>query len=109
MGNIITQPFSLSIRDENSKIIAGVYGLTFFDYARVEYTWVDEQYRKRGLGRKLFQKLEEYCRSKGCSIIQLDTLDFQSPSFYEKMGFEYIGTVSEWIHGHDCYFMRKML
>ncbi|MBX9786084.1 MAG: GNAT family N-acetyltransferase [Alphaproteobacteria bacterium] len=108
-GDITTQPFSLSIRDENSKIIAGVYGFTFYDHARVEYTWVEESYRKQGLGRKLFQKLEEYCRSKGCSVIQLDTLDFQSPIFYEKMGYEYIGTVSEWINGHDCYFMRKML
>ncbi|MBY0291774.1 MAG: GNAT family N-acetyltransferase [Alphaproteobacteria bacterium] len=108
-GNITTQPFSLSIRDENSKIIAGIYGFIFYDHARVEYMWVDEPYRKQGVGRKLFQKLDEYCRFKGCSVIQLDTFDFQSPAFYERMGFEYIGTVSEWTCGHNCYFMRKML
>jgi GNAT superfamily N-acetyltransferase len=108
-GNIITQPFSLSIRDESSKVVAGIYGFTFLDHARVEYTWVNESYRKQGLGRKLFQKLDEYCRSKGCSVIQLDTFDFQAPSFYEKIGFEYIGTVFEWSCGYDCYFMRKKL
>jgi GNAT superfamily N-acetyltransferase len=108
-GNITTQPFALSIRDGKSKIIAGIYGFTFYDHARVEYTWVEESYRQQGLGRKLFEKLDEFCRSKGCSVIQLDTLDFQSPAFYEKMGYEYIGTVSEWINKHDCYFMRKIL
>lgn len=79
------------------------------DHARVEFTWVDERYRRQGLGRNLFQKLDAYCRSKKCSVIQLYTFNFQAPSFYEKMGFEHIGTVSEWTCGHDCHFMRKLL
>ncbi len=108
-GQRTDHPFSLTIRDENSKIIAGLNGLIFLDHARVEFTWVDEPYRGQGLGRQLFQKLEVYCRSKGCKVIQLYTFDFQAPTFYEKMGFDFIGSVSEWTCGRDCYFMRKIL
>ena len=108
-GERTNQHFSLTIRDKNAKIIAGLNGFIFLDHARVGLTWIDERYRRQGMGRKLFKRLEEYCRSKGCRVIQLDTFDFQAPLFYEKMGFEYIGTVSEWTCGHDCHFMRKLL
>lgn len=78
-------------------------------YARVDLLWVDETFRQHGLGRKLILKLEELCRVKGCSYIQLDTFDFQARPFYEKLGFKCIGTIHKWVEGRDCHFMRKTL
>lgn len=60
-GQRTDNPFSLTIRDENSKIIAGLNGLIFLDHARVEFTWVHEPYRGQGLGRQLFHQLDAYC------------------------------------------------
>lgn len=103
------KPFTIYIIDDNKSILCGLYGCHFDKYIRVDMTWVDESYRKKGFGKKLFQKLDEYARQKHCKYIQLDTFDFQAKPFYEKMGFECIGTIPKWVEGYDCHFMRKTL
>ncbi|WP_337589150.1 hypothetical protein [Legionella shakespearei] len=54
-------------------------------------------------------KLEQFSKMKGCLYIQLDTFDFQARPFYEKLGFECVGTISKWVDDRDCHFMRKIL
>lgn len=103
------KPFTIYIIDGNKSILGGLYGWHFDKYIRVDMTWVDENYREKGFGKKIFQKLDEYAHLKRCKYIQLDTFDFQAKPFYEKMGFECMGTIPKWVEGHDCHFMRKTL
>ena len=74
-------------------------GCTFIeeqeDYVRpsrilyVTYVAVDEEYRKHGIGRLLFDKVEEECLKKACSAIELTSADFRTEAhaFYNKLGF----------------------
>lgn len=108
-GQNPAQPFTIYIKDTKSDVIAGLTGFYKEKYARVDLLWVHEAFRHQGLGKKLILKLEEFSKIKGCAYIQLDTFDFQGRPFYEKLGFECIGTVSKWVEDRDCHFMRKTL
>jgi ribosomal protein S18 acetylase RimI-like enzyme len=108
-GKHTPKPFTIYINDSNHQLIAGVTGFYYHKYARIDYAWVHEAYRKQGLGKQLFARLERFLSEKHCQFIQLDTFDFQAKPFYEKLGFHCVGTISKWVGDHDCYFMRKEL
>lgn len=108
-GSNPSQPFTIYIKDLKSEVIAGLTGFYKGKYVRVDLFWVHNEYRHQGLGKKLILKLEEFSKTKGCYYIQLDTFDFQARPFYEKLGFECIGTISRWVEDRDCHFMRKTI
>lgn len=100
--------FAIYIRHSNN-IIGGISGNIFNKYIRVGFAWIDENYRNKKLGTKLFKELEKFAKSKNCTFIQLATFDFQARPFYEKIGFECLGIIPKWLEGRDCAFMRKVL
>lgn len=92
------------ISDKRSILVASteaglLVGCTFIevqeDYIRpsrvlyVTYVAVDENFRKNGIGRKILNRVEEECRAKACSAIELTSADYriEAHAFYEKLGF----------------------
>ena len=69
--------------------------------------WVDEQQRGSGLGKELMQRAEVEAKNRGCIMAQVDTLSFQAPNFYQKLGFEIIGTVPATSKSPARYFLLK--
>ena len=59
-----------------------------FDSIYIDYLVVDKDYRKKGIGRRLILQLENIAREKKVKRIMLNTYSFQSPGFYERMGFK---------------------
>lgn len=109
LGEWKPKPFSIYIRNAEGDIIAGVCGDYIKAYTRINWTWVHEDYRSRGVGRRVLNTLEEFAREKGCRYMQLDTMDFQAKPFYLRLGFFVVATLPNWINGHECYIMRKEL
>ena len=54
---------------------------------------IDPEYQGRGLGRKLVDQAEAFCRAGGCSRIQIRVLNHRTelPPFYEKLGYATAG------------------
>ena len=50
---------------------------------------IDPQYQGHGLGRKLVERAEEFCRLAGCSVMRIRVLNHRTelPPFYEKLGY----------------------
>ncbi len=107
MGPETSQPLSVIARDANDQIIAGVAGCTIYDNFLINVLWVDEQQRGLGLGKELMQRAEVAAKQRGCTMAQVDTLSFQAPAFYQKLGFEIIGTVPATAKSPARYFLLK--
>lgn len=54
---------------------------------------IDPDYQGRGLGRKLIEQAEDFCRQAGCSLIAIRVLNHRTelPPFYEKLGYTTVG------------------
>ena len=55
---------------------------------------IDPAYQGRGLGRKLVEQAEDFCRREGCSVMRIRVLNhrIELPPFYEKLGYTTAGT-----------------
>ena len=97
------------VRDESGAVVAGLSGFTWGGYAKVEYLWIEAPYRRAGLGRRLLDAAEAEARARGCSLVVLDTHDFQAPDFYAKLGYAPCGRVDEIPRGSGQTWFRKTL
>lgn len=93
MGHERATPLSVIAKDNNGKLIGGVSGRTIYHQFLIEVLWVADHYRGQGLGRELMLLAEEEAKARGCLAAQVDTLSFQAPGFYQKLGFEVAGKV----------------
>lgn len=100
------QPFNCYLRDGDAHLMAGLDGFTWGGYARIEYLWVDEQHRGRGLGRRLVEAAVTEARRRGCRTIVLDTHTFQAPGFYSALGFVEVGRTTGTPRGYDQVLMQ---
>lgn len=53
----------------------------------VEMLWVDESYRRKGLGCVLLATVEQELQNAGCRRVRLETFDYQAPAFYRANGY----------------------
>lgn len=101
--------FAFFIRDEHEKIVGGCNGDILYGQLYVSQLWVDEKLRGQGYGTKLMQLAEEYAKKMGVRFMSVNTMNFEAPTFYKKLGYY----VEFERHGFDkdsvFYFLRKDL
>lgn len=101
---------SRKLVDDGGGIIAGCAAEIYcWRVAAVEILWVDPRYRGKGFGRMLLEDVERAAREAGCSLIHLDTFDFQAKDLYLKCGYEIFGVLEDCPEGHCRYYMKKRL
>lgn len=100
------QALNCYLRDSDGGLIAGLDGFTWGGYGRIEFLWVEESHRGRGLGRRLMQAAIAEVRRRGASTIVLDTHTFQAPGFYSALGFVEVGRTAGTPRGHDQVLMQ---
>lgn len=107
MGEERSHPLIIVIRDDNGEIVGGIAGRTIYHQLLIEVLWVHDDKRGQGLGIQLMKIAEREAQIRGCIAAQVDTLSFQAPKFYEKMGFKIVGKVSGIKNSPDRYFLLK--
>ena len=107
MGPSGSRPLAAVARDAEGDLAGGVAGRTVYDWFLIHVVWVREDQRGLGLGARLMRLAEEEARRRGCVGSQVDTLSFQAPGFYEKLGFITVGVVEDFPAGHRRHFMAK--
>ena len=101
-------PVNRVVRNEEGEILAGVNSMIYcWRVMAIDVLWVKEEYRKMGYGERLLQEMENVAKEEGCSMIHLDTFDFQAKDFYSKNGFEVFGVLENCPPGHTRYYMKK--
>lgn len=97
---------------DGGKLVGGcVLDVDMTKTAEFNSLWVDEPYRRKGLGTALVCAAERKARERGCRAIQnAFTFDWQNAKpLFEKMGYRRIGTFRDWPKGHEGYVLTKRL
>ncbi len=99
------------VTESDGNIIAGCnLIINCWKVADLDILWVEEKYRKQGIGSALIREAERAAREKGCHFMTLGTFDFQARPLYEKFGFSVCGTIEDCpTKGHTHYDMIKQL
>ena len=100
----------LKVTDDDGNIIGGCIAL--IDSRKIgdlDILWVDEKYRRQGIGSALIREAERGIREKGGYLMTLGTFDFQARPLYEKHGYTVCGFLEDCPRGHEHYDMVKRL
>ena len=96
--------------EEDGKLIAGLDAcVTAFRILYVSTVFVDEEYRRKGIGAKLIREMEKRAAVLGVNTIRLDTFNWQGKEFYEALGFECVGHYENAEEGYSEYFFLKRM
>jgi ribosomal protein S18 acetylase RimI-like enzyme len=104
-----SKEFAFSVRSVTGEFVGGLLGLTHWNHFFVSAVFVEEQFRREGIGRELLQRAEALALQQGCDAIYLDSMDFQAPGFYEKLGFKVFGKLEDYPPGHHRVYLVKRL
>jgi ribosomal protein S18 acetylase RimI-like enzyme len=100
---------SCFVRDEDGRVIGGVIGRRWGQLCELQQLWVEAGHRGRGLGVGLVREFERHAVRKGCTSLCLETLSFQAPDFYLKLGYTIAFTMRGYPHDIRKYQMVKEL
>lgn len=107
---LLFEKLDRKIEDESGSVIAGCIAKIYcWNTVYVDILWVDEEHRGEGLGSQLLSEIEVLAKAKGCTLIHLDTFDFQAKDFYLAHGYELFGTLEDCPQGHCRFYMKKQL
>ena len=104
------EPFQFMIHNEAGTLIAGVNGSLVYGSVYTDQLWVRKDYRKKGMGRDLMEKVHQLGRSKGCTMATVSTMSFQGVvTFYESLGYTCDFERSGYSNNSRCLFLVKKL
>ena len=103
------RPLTIFLRDEAGQIVGGLTGMTFWGWLAIDRLWIHEDARGRGYGARMVRLAEEEALSRGCRNVLLDTMSFQAPEFYRKLGYEEFGVLAGFAGPHARHYFRKSL
>lgn len=94
----------------NGKIIAGLNAcITAFKILYVSTVFVQENFRRKGLGRAMILQMECEAKKMGVDIIRLDTFSYQGVDFYKSLDYEIVGHYTSKKDNFEEYFFIKYL
>lgn len=105
------EEFVLKIENENGEIIGGCIAEAYeYRWSRMflDTLWVDERYRRHGIGSMLLREVERIAREKGCRVVTLGTASYMARPFYEKHGYTVFTTLKR-ANGYISYSLVKYL
>ena len=93
---------------QGSMIAAVIAGVDEDDVAEIDGIWVDEQYRRQGLGSYLFRRIEREAKENGAYVILSDCCDWTAGFFFNN-GFAVRGELTDYPRGHTAYELEKRI
>jgi ribosomal protein S18 acetylase RimI-like enzyme len=104
-----TDVFSIFIKGSNNEPIGGIMVSFLWNGMHIDSLWVDEKYRKKGLGSKLMHMVEAEGIKRGSTVSYTDTFSWQAPEFYAKLGYSKYGEIKNFPKGNSLIYFKKDL
>ena len=96
-------------RDSEGRVRGGVQGVAVGAWLALDLVWVEEGFRRNGLGSRLLGEAEAEGRRRGCNWSILATFDYQAPDFYSRRGYVEYARMEDFPLGHTRFQLRKVL
>jgi GNAT superfamily N-acetyltransferase len=97
-------------RDQAGRLLGGLLGETQLAWLKVSIMAVIPDARRQGIGAQLLLAAEAEAVVRGCRYAYADTMEYQAPGFYQKLGYQMAGRLGDWdSHGHAKFFFSKRL
>ena len=107
---MLPEPLTVTIREgPDGRVVAGLRGTFIADWLHATEMWVAEEDRGAGLGAEVMTEAESVAMRRRCVGVHLDAFDFQSPGFYERLGYEAFGVVEDHPRGGRRIYLQKRL
>jgi ribosomal protein S18 acetylase RimI-like enzyme len=103
------RPVCIVAHDPKGALVAGLNGVSHWRWLYVRHLWVAQSQRGRGWGRRLITEAERIASERGCVGVYVDTFDPGAAAFYEALGFERAGEITDFPVGHARFFLSKHL
>jgi GNAT superfamily N-acetyltransferase len=101
--------FTIFLKNDLGKIFGGIQAFLDTESIYIDVLWIKGNLQKQGYGTKLLGTAEREAIKNGCNFSLVDTWDFQAEDFYLKNGYERVGEIKNYWHGHSKIFLRKNL
>lgn len=99
----------VSLSDSSGHVCGGLLAYTHGDWLDVEFVWVAEPLRRRGLGRSMLAAAETEARARGCRRVYLDTGASPMAGFFLSNGYLACGELCGYREGCSRYWLHKTL
>ena len=100
-------PLRAVITDDADQVIAGIDGMAHWDKLHVSILWVHADHKGNALGTQLIEWAEEQGRTMGYHSVVVDTMSFQAPGFYLKLGYTQFGETRNYEGSHGRLYFEK--
>lgn len=99
------------VKDSKAGVVGGIYSkLLLGNCLSIDLLWMNEEFRKQGLARKLMQTTEAAAKKLGSHLSMVDTFDFQALGFYLKCDYSVFGVLDDCpCIGNKRYYLKKAL
>lgn len=104
-----SRPVVILLKDEADDVIGGLWGHTGYEWLFTQLLVVPASLRGQGVGSEIMRLAEQEAMHRNCHSAWLDTFEFQSRDFYERIGYECFGTLPDYPKGFSRFFMKKVL
>ena len=97
------------VRDETNAIVGGISGYTAWGWLYVQWLWIAEAQRGRGLARQMLEAAEAEARQRGCHGAYIDTFNPVALKVYQRQGYVPFGELANFPPGRTRTFLQKPL
>ena len=103
------QSLNILIRGNDDIVMGGLLGGSWWGWLYISILWVHDDLRGQDFGSDLMRAAEQEALKRGCHSVYVDTHSFQVLPFYQKLGYEIFGELSDFPVGQTRYFLQKRL
>ncbi len=108
-GRVQKEPSAILDTELTEKLIGCVVVQMFWGQLHIKYLLIEEAYRGQGYARCLMERAFLYGKERGCHFAFVETMNFQAPGFYQKLGFETEFVRSGFAKGTSFHYLKKFL
>ena len=101
-------PFSILAHVEQ-RMVGGLIGKVFWNWLYADLVWVEEDFRRQGIGTDVMRQAELRAMEMSLTGIYLWTETWQAPGFYSKLGYTQYVEFRDFPPGYSRLGFRKYL